>query len=145
MTKFLTLLTAGILVFLVGYSLINKRRIEFSVSPSAEFDISKREIEILQKQAISGDCNAAYRLANYHSSFTLNSEEAMHWLRMAVKCPDVNPKLQLIALLLGDENPDSLAEVDRLVLEIRKTDPDAAKRAQDAVRDSRSRANSKRK
>lgn len=143
MTKFLTLLVASSIVIAIGYSLVNKHSADATVSPAAGYDISTREIDMSQKQAMAGDCKAAYRLANYHSSVTLKSEEAIRWLHLAVKCSDVNPKLQLIAMLIGDERHEILAEVDRLIAQVRKVDPIAAKRAQDAVLESRNGANPK--
>lgn len=102
-------------------------------SPSAEFNFGLQDIANLEARAHNGDCQAAYQLARYHSNFTLKSEDAIHWFRQAVKCPGTNQKLELIALLMGDQNPAHKAEIRQLIEDIGKTDPAAAKRAEDAV------------
>lgn len=116
-----------------GYGLLEKERDAMAVSPSAEFNLSPRDIAGLEAGARGGDCQAAYQLARYHSNFTLKSEDAIRWFRQAAKCPETNPKLELIALLMGDQDPAHREEIRRLIQEISKTDPVAAKRAEDAV------------
>jgi hypothetical protein len=136
-TKFHAFVVAGALLISTRYLHFNDDAKDLPVSPSADFQLSESEIVNFQRQAISGDCVAAHKLARYHDYFSLKFDEAIRWFRIAVKCPDVNPKLELIGLLLGNENPAILREVDDLVLEIRKTDPEAAMSIQKVVQDSR--------
>lgn len=118
----------------VGYGFVKKEQNTTVTSPSAEFNLAPREVMDLEVRARNGDCQAAYQLGRYHSNFTLKSEEAIRWFRQAVKCPETNPKLELIALLMGDKEPQHKAEIEKLIQEINKTDPSAAKRAEEAVR-----------
>ncbi|MBC3915985.1 hypothetical protein H8L32_00680 [Undibacterium sp. CY18W] len=140
-TKFHVFLVAGVLLASIGYLFVNKDKTDLPVTPSAAFQLSELEITNFQKQALAGNCPATYKLARYHDYVTLKFDEAIRWFRMAVKCPDVNSKLELIGLLLGDEDPAILREVDDLILEIRKTDPDAAMSIQKVVKDSRRKKN----
>jgi|GEM_PF-6303398 len=103
-------------------------------SPTAEFNLAPQDIQGLEARARGGDCQAAYKLARYHSNFTLKSEDAIRWFRQAVKCPGTNPRLELIALLMGDQDQSHMAEIRQLIQDISKTDPAAAKRAEEAVR-----------
>lgn len=71
-----------------------------------------------------GDCEAAYKLGRHHLFFSLNTNEAIRWYRLAVKCPHAAAKGELIMVLMHFEAED--AEVDRLLAEIAKLDPKAA-------------------
>ncbi|WP_228893680.1 hypothetical protein [Pseudoduganella aquatica] len=125
-------------LLLVGYAILKKEPNSMAVSPSSEFNLTSKEIIDLEISARNGDCQAAYKLARYHGNFTLKSVDAIIWFREAVKCPGINPKLELIALLMGDENPMHKAEIAKLIHEIGKADPAAAKRAEEAVQASNS-------
>lgn len=117
-----------------GYGLLKKKQDVMVASPTAEFNLAPQDIAGLEARARGGDCQAAYKLARYHSNFTLKSEDAIRWFRQAVKCPGTNPKLELIALLMGDQDPAHMAEIRQLIQDLGKTDPAAAKRAEEAVR-----------
>ena len=106
------------------------------ISEKAVFEMSQaalQEIANLETGACGGDCHAAYRLASYHCNFTLKSEDAIHWFRLTIKCPETNPKLELIALLMGYQDPAHMAEIRQLIQDLSKTGSNAAKRVEEAV------------
>lgn len=138
--KFVLIIVVMIATMMLVYGLVNHYSNSQPVSPSAELNFPPRELAHLETQAKAGDCASAYQLARHHSSFTLNSNEAVRWFRVAVKCPGVSPRQELIALLLGGQDKASRQEVDRLVLEILAADPDEGRRSQAAVQESRRRA-----
>lgn len=131
--KILTLLICLLIGLYSGYWFLKKERDAMAVSPTVEFNLTPRDIASLEARSLGGDCRAAYQLARYHSNFTLKSEEAIRWFRLAVRCPDINPKVELIALLIGDKNPAHTEEIRQLIQEIGKTDLPAAKRAEEAM------------
>lgn len=110
---------------------------EEAVSPAKEYDLSEKEFEEVRELAIAGDCIAAYKLAKFHSNVTLKSAEAIRWLRIAVKCPDTNPKIELVSMLSGDESPAAISEIENLIAQIEKMDPVAAEYARKALKNSR--------
>lgn len=131
--KILTLLICVLIGLCTGYWFLKKEPEAMAVSPTAEFNLAPQDIASLEARSLGGDCRSAYQLARYHSNFTLKSEEAIRWFRLAVICPDINPKVELIALLIGDKNPAHKEEIRQLIQEIGKTDLSAAKRAEEAV------------
>jgi hypothetical protein len=131
--KIITFSIVFLFSLLVGYAILKKEPNPMAVSPSSEFNLTSKETIDLEISARNGDCQAAYGLARYHANFTLKSVDAIIWFREAVKCPGINQKLELIALLIGDENLMHKAEIDNLIHEIGKADPAAAKRAEEAV------------
>ncbi|UTY58821.1 hypothetical protein [Massilia sp. erpn] len=131
--KKITVLVCLLLGFGGGYLLLKKEKKSVTISPSAEFNMTPQEISNLEVSARGGDCQAAYRLARYHSNFTLKFEDAIHWFRLAVKCPETNPKLELIALLMGYQDSAHMMEIRQLIQDLSRTDPSAAKRAEEAV------------
>lgn len=118
---------------LVVYAILKKEPNCMALSPSSEFNLTSKEVADLEISARNGDCQEAYKLARYHGNFTLKSVDAIIWFREAVKCPGINPKLELIALLMGDDSPMHKAEIENLIHEIGKADLAAAKRAEEAV------------
>lgn len=122
----------------ICYWFFKKDQQRIGVSPASEFNLATQDLAGLETSAHAANCQAAYQLARYHNNFTLKYEDAVYWFRLAVKCPETNPKLELIALLMGDNNLEHREEIRQLIEDIRKTDPTAAKRAEEAMQTSSS-------
>jgi hypothetical protein len=78
----------------------------------------------------------AQALGRHHVFFSLNTNEAIRWYRLAAKCPNANAKGELVGILMHFDTQD--AEVDRLLLEIEQINPNAAQADREAVRSVRS-------
>lgn len=138
MKKYHLFLLLAVGVIFIGYAVFNqpkeKNKIS-SISYEIPFEISSSEMVGLVEKARHGDCSAAYRIGRHHSFVTLNFDEAIPWLRLAARCPNVEAKEELISLLLGRDNqPDISAEIDKLLLEIKQIDPKAAITSQEAIK-----------
>lgn len=116
-------------VFAYWHILSKQRQLDYTPdyrdSPAGDYRIVEPDYSRLVQVAQAGDCDAAYRLGLHHINFSLNTEEAIRWLRLAAKCPNVAAKEELLSILahMGTD-----AEVDRLVLEIEALDPKATVR-----------------
>jgi hypothetical protein len=110
-----------------------------AVSPSATYSLSENEINTFQSAARSGSCEAANRLARYHLNITLRTDQAIYWYRLGRHCLDVNAKMELIGLLMDSKDRDVINEVDDILLEIDKIDPQESRRAKDAIGEARKR------
>lgn len=134
MSKVFSFLLCGTVIFLIGYAFIKERRASEVVSPSSQFVIPANKMEALQLRAKSGDCDAAYMIGRHHSFFTLQVDEAIKWFRLAAKCPNVKSKEELISyLLIIKDQPGIDAEIDNLIVEIKKIDPVAVMKSQEEV------------
>ena len=105
-------------------------------SPAKSYGVSEPTYSRLATAALNGDCEAAYKLGRHHTFFSLNSQEAIRWYRLAAKCPHANAKGELIGILMHFEAED--AEVDRLLSELELLDPKSAEGDREAVRSVRS-------
>lgn len=106
-------------------------------SPAGSSGVDEPAYSRLVSDARAGDCNAAYKLGRHHVFFSLNTNEAIRWYRLAAQCPNPNAKGELLGILMHFESHD--AEVDRLLLEIEQIDPHAAGADREAVRSVRAR------
>lgn len=139
------LLVFGFFVFLGAYALPYEPRSKGvkgeslkGVMGESSFVVPANETPSLQVSAKNGDCNLAYKLGMHHFFVSLQYNEATRWFRLAAKCPDVRSKEALIAALLTEKNQTSVTtEIDNLISEIRKIDPERAKKAEENVRHSR--------
>lgn len=101
-------------------------------SPAGIFRIADRAYSRLVMDAKSGDCQAAYKLARHHIFYTVNTNEAIRWYRLAARCPYAPAKGELVGILMHFDTYDS--EVDRLLSEIEHLDPKSAADDRAAVR-----------
>ena len=133
----LILVLGGALTAALAYrSTVSKQQVNES-APSGADDL-RVDDAIYDRFVTAGlarDCDAAFRLARHHAFYTTNYDEAVHWYRIAARCPHVGAKGELIAMLRFSPKDDR--EVDRLLLEIEHLDPKAAERERDAVRSAR--------
>ena len=149
MTRKKYLIAFGIVILLgcaIGYVMSAREKNEPAVplidmspsNPVAEYVIPADEMEGFQTKASNGDCKAAYRLALYHENVTAQVWDAIKWLRLAAKCPDVRPKEELIMLLVPiRDQPGVAAEIDKVFSELKAIDPERAaviKREMDTAR-----------
>jgi hypothetical protein len=89
-----------------------------------EFDLRRltpTELSTLSRDALSGNCFAAYKVARHHMYYSLDDARAILFFRLAAKCPNANAYASLISLLAS--NPDFDAEVDKDLSELIKIDP----------------------
>lgn len=105
-------------------------------SPAGKYRIVEPAYSRLANAAQFGDCEAAYKLGRHHVFFTLKTNEAIRWYRLAAKCPHAAAKGELVAILMHFDTED--AEVDRLLSEIAEIDPKAAENDKAAVESVRS-------
>ncbi|MES2757631.1 MAG: hypothetical protein V4693_09685 [Pseudomonadota bacterium] len=113
-----------------------------SIPAAATFKLSGPQLNKLARLAKGGDCTAAERVGRHYLFFSLDYDRAVQWYRLAAKCPNVNAKTQLIALLTY--YPQNLLEVDKLLLEIAAIDSQAADDARESVDLSRQEADRRR-
>ena len=97
------------------------------ISPALTMRLTDQELLVLKGLSNGGDCGAALRVAR-HYSFVLNDfDEAIFWLRLAVKCPAPEPKAELAYLLLGAKARSGVAEeIEGLIVQIRAANPGLA-------------------
>jgi hypothetical protein len=121
-----------IVAMAAGYFAFKGRNMEqHAASGASTYALTKEELERLQEKARRGDCDAAFRIATFHSYFTAKFEESIRWGRFAVRCPGVRQRELLVAMLLNTGSVDSVTgEVEGLIADMRKTDVAAADRAQ---------------
>lgn len=112
-------------------SFIRAQHGDAGISGSQEYRLDGPNLELLTKAAQMGNCVAAHKLGRHHSFSTLNHDDAIRWLRIAAKCPDVSAKGELIALLMY--LPEDDREVDRLVLEIEQLDQETGASTRESV------------
>jgi hypothetical protein len=139
MSKVLLYPIFGVIFCLIGYSLFSELMAQSENVPApihpivalpsvASSIISENERASLKASADRGNCNAALRLGKYNLDVTLQNDEAIKWLRIAGKCPDIRAKAWLVAALLTkNEDPAVDAEIDSVVLEMKKIDPESVK------------------
>jgi hypothetical protein len=92
-----------------------------------EFDLrvlTPEELATLSSNGLDGDCIAAYKVARYHMFYSLDVAQATTFFRLASKCPNANAHASLISLLIS--KPECDAEVDKLLADLRKLDPQMA-------------------
>ena len=107
-------------------------------SPVSAYSIPILEISKLTSRAAEGDCTAAERLALYHMNISLRYDDAVRWARIAAKCPVLDYKETLFALLAREtEDATVMKEVDSLVLEIEALDPKRSSQLKQVVEDIR--------
>jgi hypothetical protein len=129
-TKFLIVFFLASIVFTTGYFVTRTKSAKEVTYGASSFALSKDELEVLQSKAKAGDCDAAYRIAKFHSYVTLQYEDSIMSSRLAVRCPGVRPKELLVAMLFTRADVDSIVgEVESLIFDMGKTDPEAADRA----------------
>ena len=116
-------LACVVLIACVGFFFQGR---DHPVSPSSAYAIAPGDLLGLQRKANNGSCEAAYRLAGYHANYTLQYDDAVKWSRIAAACPNVSYKENLIVLLVRDQDPRVMSEVDRLILQIQAMDPERA-------------------
>jgi hypothetical protein len=98
------------------------------------FSISDEDLPKLKADARAGDCEAAFKIGQYHTFVTLDIAEAIVWMRMASPCKSIPAKETLVAFLLEDEDQSKVSkEIDQLLEELQQLDEKAAKRARDQV------------
>jgi hypothetical protein len=83
------------------------------------YALTHQEESKLGVEAQQGHCASAYRLAQYHLFATLELPKAEKYFRVAAKCQDPNALVGLIVLLRKPEND---AEIDDLLVELKKLD-----------------------
>jgi hypothetical protein len=133
-SKSVFLLLGTATLMLAGLVLYIQERSRKPAIPSSVFAIAETDMEKLNSDARAGDCRSAYKIAQHHSYWTLQFDEAEIWLRIAAKCDDAPSKEALIALLLDKEYEAGVsAEIDRLLVELHKLDEKSAKRVSNVV------------
>lgn len=108
-----------------------QRANEAAPSGADVFRIDAAIYDRVARAAEAGDCDAAFTLARHHAFYTEKYDDAIRWYRIAAKCPHVGAKGELLSMLRF--NPKDDAEVDRLLSEIEKLDPQAAESDRQAV------------
>jgi hypothetical protein len=130
--KLVTTAGAIVSILLVWYLAKNMRGDAREQVPAAGvYELSDSQMDALEAAALRGDCAAAERIGRHHLYFSRQYSDATKWYRLAARCPDVNAKTQLIALL--KDYPQYWVEVDRLVQEIAHLDPQMAAKARETV------------
>jgi hypothetical protein len=86
--------------------------------------------------ARDGNCEAALKIARYHTNITLKFDAAIAWYRIATGlCQANGPKEELVALLIGNyDEPSEAAEINGLIVAIERTDPSVALKLKAEVR-----------
>lgn len=122
-----TAVAAGIL----SYFLYQSRQPE---KANSVFTISDADLPKLKAAARAGDCEAAFKIGQYHTFVTLDIAEAIVWMRLASPCKSVPAKETLVAFLLEDDDQSKVSkEIDQLLEDLQQLDEKAAKRASDQV------------
>jgi hypothetical protein len=94
------------------------------------FDLTQRELSKLGAESEKGNCASAYRLAQYHLYSSLELRHAEKYFRCAAKCQDANALVGLITVLRKPEND---AEIDKLLISLRKIDAKKGESASEEV------------
>ena len=96
-------------------------------SPAKLMQLTASELAEQKTLASNGDCSAALKVAR-HFGFVVNDfNESVLWLRIAVRCPAVEPKAELAYLLLGRNlSLEIVKEIETLIVQIGETNPPLA-------------------
>jgi hypothetical protein len=93
-------------------------------SSETPYGLPKSELVVLHLMALRGNCAAANRLGMYNWYGALQPDEAIRWLRVASRCPDVVYRVHLLAILVTlNPDPKLTNEISKLITEIQQTDP----------------------
>ena len=104
---------------------------EAAPSGADAFYIEPANYARLITAAKDGNCDAAFTVARYHAFYTARYDESIQWYRLAARCPHVDARRSLLAMLR--DLPEHDGEVDRLLAEISLIDPATAENDRRAV------------
>ncbi len=90
------------------------------------FGLTHWELAHHVTKAERGDCISAYRLAQYHLYASLDLEEAEKNFRRAARCQNFDALVGLITILRKPEND---AEIDDLLMILKRLDPEKSESA----------------
>lgn len=132
MWKFLIAAIGLALLAFATFLIWKPNRMPDAVAGASTFFIPDDQKSEVITKALHGDCQAAYRLGEHYFFTTDDTEETLRWYRLAAKCPEiVEAKTSLIALLAHKQDqPKVLAEINKLIAEIRERAPERAESAQ---------------
>jgi hypothetical protein len=85
------------------------------------YQLTPRDLTHLRSESAKGNCAAAYAVAQYHFYVSSDMQEAEKYSRLAAKCPSAKTLAGLINVL---QKPEHDAEVDEILVSLRKLDPD---------------------
>ena len=130
----LWLLAAAITAVAAGAAFYGHFKSQQPVKANSVFSIADADMPKLKADARAGDCEAAFKIGQYHTFVTLDIAEAIVWMRLASPCKSVPAKETLVAFLLEDSDQSKVSgEIDQLLQELQQLDEKAAKRARDQV------------
>jgi hypothetical protein len=78
-------LLAILLLILSGWPVLAGSDLEEPICLAEPFNLSKSEIPVLERQALKGSPEAAFRLSLFHEMIKLNYKEAMFWAQIAAE------------------------------------------------------------
>lgn len=127
-----SIIAIGLALFgITVFAIWKPKRTPDAVAGASTYFIPEDQRGKIVAKALGGDCQSAYRLGLHYFFTTADEEEAVRWYRLAAKCPDVNPKADLVALLADKQCQSGIrAEIEKLIEEITKHDPKLAESAQ---------------
>lgn len=94
------------------------------------FSLTQRDLSKLGAEAEKANCASAYRLAQYHLYSSLNLQQAEKYFRLAAKCQNADALVGLITILRKPEND---AEIDDLLISLKKIDAKKGESASEEV------------
>ncbi|MFL6710085.1 MAG: hypothetical protein ACJ8HI_17935 [Massilia sp.] len=94
------------------------------------FNLTQRDLSQLVAEAGKGNCVSAYRLAQYHLYSSLELQQAEKYFRLAAKCQNADALVGLITILRKPEND---AEIDDLLVSLKKIDAKKGESASEEV------------
>lgn len=97
-------------------------------------NLTQQKLSELTKASGKGNCTAAYRVAVYHLYVSSDMQQAEKHYRRAVKCPIADAFAGLITVL---RRPEDDAEIDELLVTLKKLDPKLGESAAIDVADRR--------
>lgn len=98
------------------------------------YELLPDELKSLGKLAARGDCDAAHKIALHHFLVSLDYAAATKYFRIAARCPDVQAKRGLIAVLV---TPSDDAEIETTLASLRELDEATWRSAVGEVADKR--------
>ncbi len=94
------------------------------------YQLASHELSELDAQALNGNCDAAYKVAQHHLYATLDMQMAERYFRLAAKCGRPEALVGLITVL---RKPEHDAEIDDLLKSLKIADPTQGEKASQEV------------
>jgi hypothetical protein len=121
----LFMLSLGLLQLLASTTSCASHSAAAEMNTTQPYDLTWFQKRKLEKAALNGDAEAAFRVAQYYLFRSTDQLAQIHWLEVGAKNGSKNAQYNLVVSLIARKGPGDLDVAERLLGEMEKDANDA--------------------